>query len=375
MTMKALRQHALWKPLQVEDIPIPTAGPGSGVIRVLATSIISYTRDIYDGTRKYQYVTPLTVGSNAIGRVHAVGPDATSLKEGQLVLFDITVRSRDDASHIFLSAITQGFSEGSAMLMRHWTDGSYAEYLKAPLENLFPIDEARLCGELEYTCSELLSMTRMLVPWGGLLDIDLRAGETIVVAPATGSFGTAAVHLALAMGARVIAMGRNTDILARHKQTLATQYPADRFLTVTITGDEEKETVALREAAGNRPIDAFYDISPDAGRNGSYFKAAIMSLGHAGRVSLMGGQRGDVSIPYHRVMHSNLLLKGTWMYQRQDVPKFIRLVENGNLVLGRRAGMEAPKEFELGQWKEAFDYAAENTLGAGAVFIPAGNEV
>jgi NADPH:quinone reductase-like Zn-dependent oxidoreductase len=300
-TMKALRQNELWGPLQVEDIPIPTAEAGSAVIRVLATGIISYTRDIYDGTRKYQYVTPLTIGSNAIGRVHAVGADATSLQEGQLVLFDITVRSRDDASHVFLSAITQGFTEGSERLMRHWTNGSYAEYLKAPLENLFPVDESRLCGELGYKYTELLSMTRMLVPWGGMLDIDLRAGETIVVAPATGSFGTAAVHLALAMGARVIAMGRNKDVLARIQDAVAAQYAADRLVTVPIVGDEEKEIAALKQAAGSRPIDAFYDISPDAGRNGTYFKAAIMSLRHSGRVSLMGGQVGFCHVSFSTI--------------------------------------------------------------------------
>jgi hypothetical protein len=69
-------------------------------------------------------------------------------------------------------------------------------------------------------------------------------------------------------------------------------------------------------------------------------------------------------------MHSNILLKGTWMYQRADVPKFISLVESGLLSLGRRGGSEAPKEFSLDQWKEAFDYAAKNASGTGPVFIP-----
>lgn len=72
----------------------------------------------------------------------------------------------------------------------------------------------------------------MLIAWGGLLDINLRAGQTIVVAPATGRFGTAAVDLALAMSARAMAMGRNMDILGRHKQAYAIQCMADRLLTV-----------------------------------------------------------------------------------------------------------------------------------------------
>ncbi|KPI45923.1 uncharacterized protein AB675_562 [Cyphellophora attinorum] len=372
-TMKALRQHRQYEPLVVEEVAIPTAEPGSAVLEVLAAGVISYTRDVYDGTRKYPYVTPLTTGSSAIGRIHAVGPDSTKLQKGQLVLFDITVRSRDDSSHVFLSAIISGFTEGSRKLMQHWADGTYAEYVKAPLENVFALDEARLMGELGYKIPDLLSMTRLLVPWGGLIDINLAPGETVVVAPATGSFGTGAVQLALAMGARVIAMGRNARVLAQLREKFSEQYPADRLLTVPITGNLEEEMTALKAAAGTRPIDAFYDISPDAATNATYFKAAIMSLRHSGRISLMGGQRSeDVKIPYHRVMHWNLQLKGKWMYEREDVPKFLRLVEAGNLSLGGRAGAAAVKEFSLEQWKEAFDYASEHASdGQGTCLVPA----
>jgi threonine dehydrogenase-like Zn-dependent dehydrogenase len=202
------------------------------------------------------------------------------------------------------------------------------------------------------------------------VDINLRAGETLVVAPATGSFGSAAVNLALAMGARVIAMGRNTEILSRMKETYDKMYPADRLLTVPITGNQEDELAALKKAAGSRPIDAFFDISPDMASNATYFTAAILSLRHSGRVSLMGGQRGMVQIPMDRVMHFNLQLKGKWMYERDDVAKFIRLVENGNCPIGRRAGLEAPKEVGLEQWRTAFDFAAEQVGGTGAVLVP-----
>jgi NADPH:quinone reductase-like Zn-dependent oxidoreductase len=53
------------------------------------------------------------------------------------------------------------------------------------------------------------------VPYGGLRDIDLKPGETIIIAPAAGSFGGAAVKLALAMGALVIAVGRNPEALKK----------------------------------------------------------------------------------------------------------------------------------------------------------------
>lgn len=255
ITMKALRQQKQYEPLQLETVPIPTADPGSAVIKVLVASTISYTREIYDGTRKYPYVTPLTAGSACIGRISAVGPDSTSLNEGQLVIFDITLRSRDDASHVFLSAIMSGYTAGSRKLMEYWTDGAFAEYIRVPLENAFPLDETRLFKELGYSITDLTLLFRALVPWGGLVDVGLKPGETVIVAPATGGFGGAAVHVALAMGARVIAMGRDKSKLAKLEGIVAKSYPKERITTVPITGSREEETAALTKAAGNRGID------------------------------------------------------------------------------------------------------------------------
>lgn len=89
-----------------------------------------------------------------------------------------------------------------------WRDWTYAEYAKVPLENCFPLDEERLLGPIEegglgYRVENLTQIPRLLVPNGGLKDINLQAGETIIIAPATGMFGGRAVDVALAMGAKV----------------------------------------------------------------------------------------------------------------------------------------------------------------------------
>jgi hypothetical protein len=89
-----------------------------------------------------------------------------------------------------------------------WRDWTYAEYAKVPLENCVLLDETRLLGPIEngglgYNVENLTQLHRLLVPYGGLRDIQLQAGETIIIAPATGAFGGRAVEVALAMGAQV----------------------------------------------------------------------------------------------------------------------------------------------------------------------------
>jgi len=375
--MKALRQLEYSKSLELCDIPIPSTATGTAVIRILAAGIISYTREVYDGTRKYPYPTPLTTGSSAIGRVHALPPDSTALAEGDLVFIDVTFRSRDDPSHVFLSAIMQGFTAGSKKLMTHWRDGSYAEYMAVPLENIYPVSEHLLRsadqGGMDYKIGDLLYVHRAFVPYGGLSDINLKVGETILIAPATGGFGSAAVHIALSMGARVIALGRNKAILDQLASSLGSKFPPGRLVTVPMTSDVDSQTEAIKAAAGNIPIDAYLDISPPSAFTSEgqspHFKACIMSLRHSGRVSLMGGQM-EVTLPHSRVMHWNLSIRGKWMYERQDVRSLIKMVEGGFMLLGEKGGLEkSPKAFALTQWKKAFDHAMEDVgFGGGAYF-------
>lgn len=357
-THRALVLTSRDKPPTVETIPTPQPTPGSAIVRILASGVMSYAREVYDGTRPYTYPTPLVIGFSAIGRIAAVGPDATLLTPGQLVLIDCTIRGRDDPdSAVFLSGIHDGYTPGSKKLMAgEWRDSTFAEYAKMPLENCHVMDEKQLLGSVEdgglgYNVETLLILSRMLVPYGGLRDIELKAGETVIVAPATGPFGSNAVLVALAMGARVIAMGRNRNVL----ENLAAINPK-RVKTVQITGDVEAETKALRSFG---PVDAFFDISPPEAAKSTHIRSGVLALRHGGRVSLMGGIRDDLVIPYSVVMHWNIQLKGCWMYPREAVGELIRMVEHDVLKLGESIG-QRDGTFGLEDWDKAFTAAAEN---------------
>ena len=357
-THRALVQTTHYSPPTVTHLPTPTAHPGAILLRVLSAKLLSYTRDIYNGRRAYPYPVPLTLGSSALCRVAALPVDSTYLKEGDLVLYDCTIRSRDNPEHVFLHAITEGGSEGSKKLFREcWRDGTYAEYVKVPLENVFRLDEKQLLGSVEdgglgYQLDDLMPVFTAMVPYGGLADVGLRAGETVIVAPATGSFGGMAVKVALAIGAgRVIAMGRDEEQL---KQVV--KEGKGRVVSVKMTGDCEEEVSELKRYG---PADVFFDISPPQAWESSHFKAGILALRPKGRVSLMGGQQQDIEIPIRKIMRENIALKGTWMYERGQVREVIKMVESGVLKMRDGQQMKCAGKFALEDWKEAFDLAAE----------------
>ena len=377
-THRALVQEVYGDALSVQQVPTPQPTPGSTVVRILYSNVLTYMQEIYNGSLKYPYPVPLTLGTAAIGRIAAIGPDATILEPGQLVLVDDLIRGRDDPTALCLNAFHEGFTDGSRKLMRdEWRNGTYAQYTKVPLENCHILDEKRLLsthdqGGLGYTLESLAMIPKLVITYAGLKSIDVRPGETVVIAPATGMFGTAAVQVALGMGAgHVIAMGRNASVLDRLKAT------SPRVTTISLTGDLKQELADLRKCA---PIDAFFEMSPHHATGSTHIEAAILALRRRGRICIMGGRLDNVSIPYSKIMHANLKLQGNWMHDREDVPEVIRLVELGILKLGGEQegrgigglGNKCVGKFKLEQWAQAFEVAKKASPDGFVVMEPEG---
>ena len=155
-THGALVLSSLSEPLKLTTLPIPTVVPGSVVVRILGTYVLPYLSSVLDGTLPYTLSLPMIPGANSIGRIHSVGPDAVTLKTGQLVLCDQTVRARDAPELSILMGLHGG---GAKELMDgEWRNGSFAEYARFPLENVFALDEDRLFGKLKYSVEDLVGL-------------------------------------------------------------------------------------------------------------------------------------------------------------------------------------------------------------------------
>src|SRR6266700_6719879 len=131
--MKAAILKAFGSPLAIETVPEPVLGTGEVIVDVMASRVLAYATEVLSGERKYLLELPIVPGPGAIGRVRAVGPDATHLAVGDWVYCDPTFRSRDDA--ISPDITLQGWSargEGGLRLQRHFRHGSFAEQTLVP---------------------------------------------------------------------------------------------------------------------------------------------------------------------------------------------------------------------------------------------------
>ncbi|KAF2740093.1 GroES-like protein [Polyplosphaeria fusca] len=373
-THKALVLEAFGSPLTLKDVSTPEITPGSALVAPLYSILPSHTNLLLTGAFTHIYPTfpPYTPGYSCVARVLATPPDATKLAVGDLVWVDPMVRGRDDPGAQILRSFYGGGDAASQVLGRGlWRDGTFTEKMLVPLEGAFVLPKTWF-EERGMRMVDFALGVYVLLAVGGLESAKVGPGKTIIVAPATGKFSGAAVLVGLAMGARVVAASRSVEKLAKLE---AFRGARERLVTVRLTGDEEKDTEALRAASGGNGADVFVDVSPSVieGAMPVHMKAGIAALRFGGECVLLGGARAKVQMDYMDMMLRNISVRGKFMYEREHVDLFLKLIENGNLGMGVQGGrVDGLKCFSIQDWEKALSEAegVGGMLGEDVVLMP-----
>ncbi|KAF9369015.1 hypothetical protein CPB97_003989, partial [Podila verticillata] len=231
-----------------------------------------------------------------------------------------------------------------------WRHGSWAEETVVPAENVTVIPPSL---QQKYKPEQLIVLMTHAVTYGGFTAAGLKAGQTVVITGSTGTFGSSAVAVALAMGARrVIATGRTRKQLDEYVKIYG-----PRVVPFVSTGDEAKDTEAFVQAAGEGfSIDLVFDMLPPVASFG-IVRSAISALRANGTAVLMGGVQANIELPYPHIMLNNITIKGKFMYHRADPTTLLGLVDAGLL----RLDVGEYKTFRLEEINEAIDWAAVNS--------------
>ncbi len=308
----------------------PAIGTGEVLVDVAAAPVLSYADEVFSGARRYLLPTPVVPGCGAIGRVRAVGPDATRLRRrrlGALRSHGALARRRADAGY-HPAGLERARRRVGRCCKRYFRDG-----------DLRP-ERARADGERRADRRDRPGGRRTVVRHRHAADRLWRVagdglsgpGETLLVSGATGNFGAATVAAALAMGARcVVAPGRNAAVLDDLRRRFG-----ERLAPVTLTGDGAADTAAMRRR-GARARSTRCRTSCRRPWAPSVARAAIMTLRQGGRAVLMGGVGmlggEDLALPYPWIMRNLITLRGQWMYDTAAVPGLVGLIRGGLLDL------------------------------------------
>lgn len=248
--MKALRVHQNGAPvdvLRLEDVDVPTPGPGRALLRVEAASLNLPDALLCLGTYAMKPPMPFTPGLDAGGIIEAVGPDVDPGLVGR------RVSTVADLPH-----------------------GSLAEYAIVKPEGLFVVPEnvelAKAVGaQIVFQTAHLALHHRGRV----------RPGETVLVLGAGGGVGTASIQLAVLAGARVIAVVGGADKVL----------VAERLGAETVIDHQNIATTlseAVLQATDGRGVDVVVDpVGGDA------FEEARRCTAVDGRILIVGFASGD----------------------------------------------------------------------------------
>ena len=285
--------------LEVVAVDEPVARPDSVVIDVHVAGVTF--PEVLQSRGKYQLKPelPFTPGSEVAGVIRSA-PEGSGLSAGQRV------------------AAFPGL-------------GGFAEVVTVAPSMVFPLPDS---VSLEAGAS--LPMNYLTVHLGLVRRGQLKPGETVLVHGAAGGIGTAATQLAVALGAKVIAVVSSPD-----KVETARAAGAQDVLLV----DGFKD--AVKELTGGRGVDIVVDPV-----GGDRVTDSLRSLGREGRLLVIGFTGGDIPlVKVNRLLLNNISVVGVgwgafWMadvpYLQEQWADLLPLLEAGKLdpVLGRSFPLE-----------------------------------
>lgn len=283
-------------PVRAGDWPDPDVLPGWVLVRVARAGL--NRNDAMWLDERHELPGPSVIGSDAAGTVAAVGAGVagTGVGDEVLVLPSLWWGDRDDSPG-------EGFQ-----LLGFPTQGTHAELVAVPAENVFP-RPARLSVD-EAAALPLAGVTawRGLVTRGGLT-----AGETVVVTAASAGVGTFAVQIAAALGARVVAVSSSQAKL----DAAARLGAAAGVLRTSVRYADE-----LRDAVGAAGADLVLDSA------GADWPTLLGALRRGGRLVSLGRTAGaTATVDLFTVFWRHLSVLGSSMGSPRDFAALLAHVE------------------------------------------------
>ncbi|MGK2868582.1 MAG: NAD(P)-dependent alcohol dehydrogenase [Mycobacterium sp.] len=321
MQMKAARIHGFNQPLELDEVPVPDAGPGQILLKVAATGMCRSDYQLLDGYFREGLPVdlPFTPGHEISGTIAGFGPDvpeSAGLSEGDLVIVnpnwgDGTCRQCHEGNEQLC---------GSGQLIGFGPNGGFAEYVVVPYRNAVSV-----AGQPDARPENLAPLTDAgLTPYRGMKKLrdagKLGAGRTVVVngIGGLGSYGVQYAKL-LGGGATVLGFARSDEKLA-----VARENGADHTINVR---DKTLENVQdeLEDLTGRRNVDAVLECagSPDS------LGLAFALLATEGALSQVGfiGQRLD--IPVFPVVNGEKSYFGSFWGNHNDLQEVLALAGRG----------------------------------------------
>ena len=308
--------------LVVRDVNMPEPGAGQVRIAVKAAGVNYVDGLIAAGRYQVKVPVPFTPGSELAGLIDAVGPDVQGLAVGDRVFVTLGV-------------------------------GAFSEYVIARAHAVVKIPD-----ELDFPRAASFHQSYLTAWFAFQRRATIRPGETVVVTGAGGGIGLAAIDIAVALGARVIAVASTTE-----KRDMAMAMGA--YAAIDPTTEDVK--ARLRELSDGG-VDVVYDAV-----GGDVAEQCLRALKFDGRFLVIGFTAGIPRVPLNLVLLNNRTVVGVewggWVMR--NVEENAALIQEvlAEIAAGRLHPV-APDERPLERAAQAIDDLLERRAAGKIVLVP-----
>ena len=255
----------------IEDIPEPEAADGQVIVDIKATGISFPDVLIVQGLYQFKPPFPFSPGSEIAGIVSSVGNGVTKFKEGDRVM---------------------GNTGAGGLVER----GAFFE------TQLMPLPES-----MSFQIAAGFPLNYGTTIHGLKQRAALKPNESILILGAGGGLGITAIHVAKAMGAKVIAAVSSED-----KLELCKKEGADEGILYPKVMDRDLQKKFSNEIKGisNDGVEVIYDIV-----GGDYAEPALRAIKRHGRYLVIGFTAGIPKMPLNLTLLKECQIIGVFWGQ------------------------------------------------------------
>lgn len=318
-SMQALNFTAINR-LELQDVAPPVIERADDVIvRVRAAGVCGSDLHGYTGQTGRRH-PPLVMGHEAAGEVVAVGDAVTRVKPGDRVaVYPLVYLPNPDTGRLERKLIGMNLP------------GAYAEYVKAPAGNLFPMPAA-----LGYDAGSLTEPTAVAVHAVGITQI--RPYDSVLVIGA-GTIGLLTMQVLLLSGARQVVVSDVSD---------ARLEVARRMGAVDVVNPSRTDFDAyVRSFTAGHGFDITFEavgITPTVAQS-------VTAVKDGGKIVWIGNNQRTVEVDMQAIVTRELSVLGTYGMNERDFGRALQMLADGkidvaSLVTRRAALSEGPTLFD-----------------------------
>ena len=278
-TMKAVVKTKPGPGVEIRAMPIPSAGPGELLLKVLRAGVCGTDLHIYewDAWSQNRIKPPVIIGHEFVGEIVALGPGVTEFEVGERVSFE----SHIICEHCSACRSGNGHVCENTRILGVDVHGGFAEYAVAPAVNAW-----------RAPANVPLEVQAVMEPLGNAVHTAFSGNLSAcrIAVTGCGPIGLFAIAVARAAGAcQVIA----SDI-APYRLEAARRMNADAVIDVS----KEDFVARVRELTEGRGLDGVLEMSGNA----KAIRDGLAGLRNGGRLSLLGLPREEFGLDWNKLL-------------------------------------------------------------------------